>query len=44
MYLEKTTEPNSAYGYIRKGIKIKNNFFKVEKFLKNQKFLSQKDF
>ena len=40
----KPTEPNPAYGYIRKGIKIKNNFFKVEKFFEKPKISNAKRF
>ena len=38
----KPTEPNPSYGYIRKGNKIKNNFFKVEKFFEKPKISEAK--
>ena len=40
----KPTEPNPSYGYIRKGNKIKNNFFYVEKFFEKPKISEAKQF
>ncbi len=40
----KPTEPNPSYGYIRKGNKIKNNFFHVEDFFEKPKISEAKRF
>ena len=40
----KPTEPNPSYGYIRKGNKIKNNFFNVEDFFEKPKISQARRF
>ena len=40
----KPTEPNPSYGYIRKGNKIKNNFFNVKNFFEKPKISEARRF